>query len=314
MFAAEKLYVYKKTYYRPADFDDSRYDPCFSPLVYSGQTVFGSVMIPNSSECDSYVCLYIRDAHTGDMHMSERQKCERGHWIDLAYQIPAMDGVLLEELGFLFEVYHCNYEQAVLIAFVDDLMFAGVPDYRIDFARESVEFWNISHQDVSQMTCLKGHIFLQDKMLHLSCGDYGESYTGRYDFSDYEAIYEIRPVIGERHFALVRVQGACRNYAFGFDGEGRISLLKKEKDYRRIVSTAFDWHYGQIYTFCLLVRGNSITGRCDNKTLTFADDRPYLQGSVGVAVRDGSHIAVKSIAVRPLNMRSTKCKTPRIDG
>ena len=38
-----------------------------------------------------------------------------------------MDGVLLEELGFLFEVYHCNYEQAVLIAFVDDLMFAECP-------------------------------------------------------------------------------------------------------------------------------------------------------------------------------------------
>lgn len=33
----ESVYVYRKTYYRPKDFHDSRYDPSFSPLVYPGQ-------------------------------------------------------------------------------------------------------------------------------------------------------------------------------------------------------------------------------------------------------------------------------------
>ncbi len=44
--SGERVFVYQKTYYEPKDFHDSRYDPCFSPLVYPGQTVHGSVMLP----------------------------------------------------------------------------------------------------------------------------------------------------------------------------------------------------------------------------------------------------------------------------
>ena len=46
----ENVFVYKKTHYRPADFHDSRYDPCFSPLVYPGQIIHGSAMIPEYGE------------------------------------------------------------------------------------------------------------------------------------------------------------------------------------------------------------------------------------------------------------------------
>lgn len=36
MESGENVLVYKKTYYRPADFHDSRYDPAFSPAGLSG--------------------------------------------------------------------------------------------------------------------------------------------------------------------------------------------------------------------------------------------------------------------------------------
>ena len=41
----EKVMVYKKTYCRPADFHDSRYDPAFSPLIYPGQTLHAAVRV-----------------------------------------------------------------------------------------------------------------------------------------------------------------------------------------------------------------------------------------------------------------------------
>lgn len=299
VLSAERVYVYKKTYYRPADFEDSRYDPCFSPLLYPGQTITGSAMTPEYSECDCYVRLYVKDLRTGEVYMGERQRCERSCWADLSYQIPALDGAMLGEAGFLFESIRSEGRHAVLTAFVDDLVFSGTPDYRLDFSKENIEFWNISHQDVSQMTRLKGHLFLQDEMLRLSCSDYGEAYTGRHDFTDYEAVYEFMAATGEKHFALARVQGACRSYAFGFDGAGRVSLLKNEKGYRTLASAAFDWKPGTVYTLSLSVCGGTITGRCGDVTLSFTDENPYLQGGVGVAVRDGSHIAVKSIAVHP---------------
>ena len=66
----ENVYVYKKTYYVPEDFDDSRYDPCFSPLVYPGQTVHGSAYIPHYSQA-AQVSLYIRDARSGKIYERE---------------------------------------------------------------------------------------------------------------------------------------------------------------------------------------------------------------------------------------------------
>lgn len=299
--AGEKIYVYKKTYYRPSDFEDSRYDPSFSPLLYPGQTISGSAMIPDASDCDCYVRLYVKDLRTDSVYQGERKRCERGMWEDLTFRIPAMEGALLGEAGFLFEVVCGKGDAPALSAFVDDLVFSGAADYKLDFARENIEFWNISHQDVSQMTCLKGHIFLQDSMLHISCSDYGEAYTGRYDFTDYEAKYEIEPITGEKHFVLARVQGACRSYAFGFDGEGRISLLKKRGvGFERLDSAPFDWKRNCAYTLVISVKGDQITGRCGDTTLAFCDEAPYMKGGTGVAVRCGSHMAVKSIAVAPL--------------
>ena len=136
-------------------------------------------MIPDASDCDCYVRLYVKDLRTDSVYQGERKRCERGMWEDLTFRIPAMEGALLGEAGFLFEVVCGKGDAPALSAFVDDLVFSGAADYKLDFARENIEFWNISHQDVSQMTCLKGHIFLQDSMLHISCSDYMRSNLSR---------------------------------------------------------------------------------------------------------------------------------------
>ena len=54
----EKVMVYKKTYCRPADFHDSRYDPAFSPLIYPGQTLHAAVRV-NGEEYGVKACLYV---------------------------------------------------------------------------------------------------------------------------------------------------------------------------------------------------------------------------------------------------------------
>lgn len=72
--------IFKKTYYRPADFHDSRYDPSFSPLLYPGQTVHARVMIPQYSQsCEA--ALYVHDLRSGETVCGERvtlQKMEGG--------------------------------------------------------------------------------------------------------------------------------------------------------------------------------------------------------------------------------------------
>jgi hypothetical protein len=47
--------AFYKTYYRPEDFNDSRYDPAFSPTLYPGQRIQAYVMLDNINPVIKYI-------------------------------------------------------------------------------------------------------------------------------------------------------------------------------------------------------------------------------------------------------------------
>jgi hypothetical protein len=292
----ERVRLYKKTHYEPTDFYDSRYDPSFSPLIYPGQTVHGSAFIPAGGGA-AYARLYAGEQRTGEEIYGERALLEPGKWHEMTLTIPPTEGALLCEAGFLFEP---TGEQARdFTAFIDDLYFGGMADYSVDFRNETHEVWHSRHIEISQFTRVKGIAYLEGGQLELSCADFAEMYTGRHDWKDYSAVFTLTPVLGEKHCVNFRVQGAIRSYAFGFNGRGRLELLKNENGYRALTGRAYDWEYGKEYTLSINVKGSRIEARCGSVKLVYADpDRPYLYGAVGVSVRDGSHCRYRSIRVK----------------
>lgn len=293
----ENVYVYRRTYYVPSDFDDSRYDPCFSPLVYPGQTLHGSVCIPGYSQ-EALVSLYVHDARTGRTYESEKQEPGRGAWKTLAFRIPGMEGALLDEMGICFHVRGGNAQGEEFVGFLDDLYADGAPDYSVELEREREEWWTAVHREVSQFTKLKGLMYLEDGRLHLSCADFAEAYTGRHDWEDYRAEFTFTPLTGEDHSVNVRVQGAIRSYAAGFLSGGRFALLKNDNGYRVLAQTPFAWEQGREYTVAVTVKGNEIRAQVGDTALCAVDEeRPYLKGAVGVSVRNGSHDRYRRIRV-----------------
>lgn len=98
---------------------------------------------------------------------------------------------------------------------------------------------------------------------------------------------------GQKHFLLARVQGAERNYAFGFDGKGMAV------GYTTLQTVPFDWQPDREYRLGMQLDGAHI--RCfinGEEVLDFTDGQhPYLHGAIGVGVRDGSHIAVRRLDI-----------------
>ncbi|MCL2527920.1 MAG: ADP-ribosylglycohydrolase family protein [Defluviitaleaceae bacterium] len=293
-----RAYVYKKTYYVPEDFHDSRYDPSFSPLVYPGQTVNGSVMLPQGS-ADCTVRLYVRNAATGEIIEGEAVIPPKGRWENLAFTIPRIEAGLIDEAGFIFEL--CNAQDTQVDCFIDDFFFSGRPDYSIDFAQSREEVWHFRHKAVSQFTRLKGLMYLDGGKMHLSCHDFGEAYTGHHNWTDYTAVFSMTPLTGEYHLVNVRVQGAIRSYGAGFFEKGKIGLFKNENGYRKLVSADFEWEHGREYTIAVAIEGPKLVVAVDGvEMLSFTDDdAPYLQGGIGVAVRDGGHAMYGGVSVCP---------------
>ncbi len=293
----ENVYLYRKTYYTPADFDDSRYDPCFSPLVYPGQTLHGSAFLPEYSQ-EAQVSLYVRDAHSGQIYEGVRQELTKGEWKTLAFQIPALEGALLDEMGFCFHIHGVHTQVFDFTGIVDDLYADGQPEYSLEFAKEREELWTVLHREISQFTKLKGLMYLEEGQMHLSCSDFAEAYTGRHDWEDYRAEFTFTPLTGENHMVNVRVQGAIRSYAAGFLPDGRLAILKNDNGYSVLAQTPFAWEKGREYTIAVIVKGNEIRAAVEDVVLSAVDEvRPYLHGSIGVSLQNGSHDRYRRIRV-----------------
>lgn len=295
----ENIYVYKKTWYQPKDFSDSRYDPSFSPLIYPGQILHGSAFIPEYGE-DALVSLYVKDLRSGKLYQSEKQKLAKGKWKTLEYVIPAMEGALLEEAGVCFSVEGKHMQVFDFVGMIDDLYVDGVPNYSVEFINETQEIWTGIHREISQFTKLKGLMYLEDGSLNLSCADFAEAYTGRHDWKDYRAEFTVTPITGEHHMVNARVQGAIRSYAVGLLPENKIGILKNDNGYQVLADAPFAWEYGKEYTIAITVKGNQICAEIDGQQILTVEDteRPYLEGAIGISMEKGTHDRYRRIVVK----------------
>lgn len=295
--AGESVYIYKKTYYRPEDFHDSRYDPSFSPLIYPGQKLHGSAMIPEYGD-DALVCLYVKDIRSGRIYEGPKEQLQKGEWKELEFSVPALEGALLGEMGFCFHVQGTHMQVFDFTGMIDDLYADGRPEYSILFERENEEVWTGLHREVSQFSKLKGLFYLDGGQLHLSCADFAEAYTGRHDWKDYKATFCFTPLTGETHRVNVRVQGAIRSYAFGLLPGNKAAILKNDNGYRIMQEIDYTWENGKEYTVTVTAEGNRITAQIDGHILTVTDEeRPYLTGAVGVSMQNGSHDQYREIRI-----------------
>jgi ADP-ribosylglycohydrolase len=290
--------VFLKTFYQPQDFEDSRYDPAFSPLLYPGQRISACLMVPADTPCETIGCLYVRDRGTGIVHASERTPLVPGRWHEISWSVPPMSGACLEEAGVTV-IPLSGHARTAVVVYVDDVAFDGAPEYDIDFARERIETWNLLHREVSQFTYLKGIWKLEDGALSGSCCDDGEAYTGGHAWTDYRFEAVLEPQLGERHNLNFRVQGAMRGYAVGLAPGDRLELLRNDDGYQPVRAADFAWHCGGRYELAVDVRGPVITVRGDGRTLIEHVDRvrPWLRGQVGVSVMAGSHCHFRDLRI-----------------
>ncbi|WHY66479.1 ADP-ribosylglycohydrolase family protein [Neobacillus sp. SuZ13] len=295
--------VYHKTYYKPEDFNDSRYDPSFSPIVYPGQSLEAKVLVPDDLGIRAKARLYVKDGNKGSYFYGEEKIVEPGKFCSLKYAIPALQDVHIEEAGIEFVPVVDRYYTGSLIAYIDSFDFSGSPDYEINFKNERMEHWTPLHLEVSQFTYLRGIWSLEDGELSGSYfGEPAECYTGEREWRDYQFSAEVKPKLGAHHNIQFRVQGGIRSYAVGLAPNHEVVLYKNENGYRSLVSTSYLWDDQQSYRLMVEAKDNhfivSVNG---DKVIEYTDiDNPYLFGQVGFSNFNGSHTHYAGFSVKGL--------------
>jgi ADP-ribosylglycohydrolase len=286
--------IYVKTYYRPEDFSDSRYDPAFSPILYPGQTVTANVLCDKKDGLSAR--LYIKDGNTGNLVRSAVSSLSCG-WNFLSFRLPRMVGACIEEAGIMLTSDFASAEAANV--WLDDVDFGGKVDYGIDFEKERMEVWTDLHQEVSQFTYLKGIWKLEDGELSGSCCDFGEAYTGSYDWSDYICEVTLIPKTEGFHGVNFRVQGAVRSYAVCLSPNHTLTLFKNSDGYCPLKRSPFRWTIGKAYRVRIRAEGNIFQISVDGcPVLEYTDcEQPYLYGQIGMSIREGGHCHYRDLSV-----------------
>lgn len=287
---ASAMNVFVKTYYKPEDLTDSRYDPSFTPILFPGQTVTAILMNISPSKIGATLAVFdLRNNITYSQLISLEPQATGTITLD----IPRIENGLISR----FELTVCPASRKTenLAVLLDSVAFKGIPEYSIDFSRETVENYGFGHsglhQEISQFSQNGGLWELEGQSLSGSCALEGEAYTGFYETKDMRVSCTIQPILGYYHLVNFRVQGAARCYAFGFYGENTIALVKKHKTYTILEQVPYKFEMKQKYDFSITAYGNRILACIDGKIIfEYNDtDSPYLYGQAGFTVLKGSH-------------------------
>lgn len=287
----ESNYVYKQTHYRNTDFSDSRYDPSFSPLAYPGQTVEVAVKLPSGlQELNSNVKAEVyalnganQEEFRGDSILADDE------WHELTLNIPGGQSGYISEVGVVLTLTSGGFERKDLSVYIDDLKISGNPDYIVNYAENGEDLWHGLHREINQFSRFKGLVFLENEKLHLTCSDRGEIYSGHHNWTNYKITTDLTPQMGNNHFVLGRVQGACRAYYLGFNGEGKVAILKNHYGHKVIAEAEYEWQMNKTYEFEVTCDGDELSLTIDGTPILSAQDSEYSTGGFGMSVFDGSH-------------------------
>lgn len=288
--AAAPVKAYYQTYYRPDDFNDSRYDPSFAPVAYPGQSIRAVVQTPKATSAR----MYWKDGNSGTFHYGDAFQLKGQAWTEISMRIAQGNGVLVAQVGV--ELMSADH---VAVAYIDAFTVEGKADYVLDFGQERMEHWNNMHEEVSQFEYNVGNWRLENGKMAGHGAQLAQTFTGSTRWKDVEVETVLTPITGGGHNLEFRVQGALRSYAAGLAKGGKLKLYKKYLEYQTLAETDFNWEMGKSYEIKVIAAGNNIQVYANGcKMIEFVDEtNPYLTGCVGASIMDMGHCTFDYIKV-----------------
>ncbi|MEG0307844.1 MAG: ADP-ribosylglycohydrolase family protein [Clostridium sp.] len=289
--------IFRKTYYKPDDFEDDRYSPDFSPIIYPGYIISTEIKAENSTGVTAR--LYVKDGNSNNYIYGPKVSVSNNDWSSLSFEIPELSGARLDEMGLEF---YSDAETHYNV-YINQFSYKVSPNYSLDFSKETIHQWSLIRKNPSQLTCLRGIWDLEQGYLSGSGTGICESYTGSRKWTDYELECELSPIFGSNHNINLRVWGAMRSYAIGLAENNKLVLYKNiNGKYTELSSEDFKWSHDESYRLAITAMKNQFTVFVnDEKLIHFKDtDNPYISGQVGFSTLNNSHTHYKYLKVKSL--------------
>ncbi len=293
---ADIVYLYNKPYYTREDFDDERYSPSFTPLVYPGQVLRLEVIVKKSLGNRVAVAPFVRDARTqkpvsGSLVIPNFNETFSVEWI-----IPETEFAVAEAGLAVMNPDFENFDGFVTLL---GMSITGPREFKVLFADEQLEFGGLSRCSASG-----GFWSLENRNLHVVTPRSFLLYTGPYYTTDSDAAVELIPENGLSHLLAFRSRGAEYGYFFGLHGKGRAALIRRDHTDSIMAESPFNWKWQCQYSLSVQVRTQNdgsclITCFIDGKeVIKVNDSKPHPYGMAGAALLMPGRTQFVSVVVK----------------
>lgn len=287
--------VYYKSFYRREDFDDERYEPTFSPKLYTGQSVSLDVFLEQWEGEPIEVTSYIRKTFTKEIVMINQHKLVNNQWISIEFTIPNTDGDFVDEIGIEIASQGDLKNRSLGRIFIDRFRAYEKAEYTIDFAKQNEEFLC-----VTPFAHNKGKWYLENDLLICECDDETSSYSGNYFTKDISVKTKIIPLEGVSHCLIIRAQGIMKGYYLGFSDKNEISIYKQNFGLVKLVSTKFDWENNKSYEIEARAIGNQLQLVIDGNVYLMCSDDTFEYGMYGMGSTKQGKCIYSNISINEL--------------
>lgn len=302
-----QVYIYQKTYYEPEDLHDARYQPCFSPIAYTGD--FVSCQLKNVTGQKLMAYLYCYDMVSGKNHRFASVDLSRegntSEWITLEGQIPTIPNARIKEVGIDLvstELEDLYFGEQVIL-YVDEFVVQGNPNLTIDFSTLYLEDYSL-HSTVQKE--LSGFTHYQGNLDGIKCTADGVElsrseriFTGDYYWRDYSCTLKLVMKEGKNFDFLLRAQGNLRSYGVQIAEDELRIVCNAENKGTVLAKATFVPELGKEYLLSATVNGSKLQVSLGDIALS-AVDGAYAYGMIGMQTDESSIILLNGVKIKSI--------------
>lgn len=284
------------TFTSPETLTMSGYGLAASPTLYAGQSVTAQAQagedLSGPATVGLYVGVYDKD-NTLTILRGPTQALAPDGSVVLEWTVPDTGGQPVAEVGL-----EVTPDESTGTVSLDWLTWNGPPDVTLGKPSEGGSVWGrawvngVSHFHAGGVSPGMTYRLIQDE-------DTGLVTQGESRWSDYTVSTTVLPHLARRVGLVACAQGLRRHVALLLDHDGRARLIEQRDDTRRVLAeSATTWEYESRLVLEITVKGDGLTARVGEETLTAQGDNLPTRGAVGLLV-DTGHAEFAPVRVRP---------------
>lgn len=300
-----KVEIYQNTFYEAKDLHDARYEPCFSPIAYSGDKV--SCRVKNITGQKLKISLFsynmISDKKEIFAVADLKESFKKDSYFQVEGRIPFEKNSIIKAVGIEVELLEEEdlYFGEQVVLHLDSFEIENNPELEIEFAKLYFDDYSIHSAKQKELIGFTHYqantdgITIGEDSLKLSLEE--KIYTGDYYWKNYDYTLAFKLGKKSRFDFLIRSQGIVNSYIVRISSNNLELILNDSNKETILASKEIMLQENKKYLLEGSIFEDEITLKIEDYQLT-GKSKKIKNGMIGIQVKGNSFVDLYNLQIK----------------